>query len=176
MKLSEKDKKTIRFGALAAAIILTVGGLNILMKEYSKTGKKLTAAKNKLESVLPQKDGALNHKQAGLYKIVPVFQTPKAEDIPGETFRKKFMEQLKKAGVKYTDLDLMPMSSKKNSAGFRTRSLVCKGKCSFAQAMDLQAALYENPWFVGVEEFKISSSTKNKSIMDMTIKVSTFIK
>lgn len=175
-KLSEKDQKTIKVGTLLMAIILTCGGMNILLKQYSETGKALDAARKKLNSVLPAEDGSLNPKQAGLYRIVPLFEIPKTEDIPGENFRQNFMEQLKKCNVKFTVLNLLPMSSKTNASGFRTRKLHCKGKCTFSQAMDLLAGLYENPWFVGVEEFKIVCDPKKRSQMDLTLTVSTFIK
>ena len=175
-KLSEKDQKTIKAGAMIAAVILVCGGLNILLNEYSRTRSELDAVKSKFNSVIPNSDGSLTLKQAGLYSIVPVFEDPQEEDIPGENFRQKFLEQLKKAKIKYNDLDLMPMSNKRNSSGLRRRNLHYKGKCSFTQAMDLLASLYENPWFVGVEEFKIVCDPKNRSQMDLTITVSTFIK
>ncbi|MCF7955626.1 MAG: hypothetical protein K9M75_07485 [Phycisphaerae bacterium] len=175
-KLSEKDKKTIKIGAVLMAIILVSGGMNILLSEYSKTSKELNAVKTKFNSVMPNSDGSLTLKQAGLFNIVPVFETPTKEDIPGAKFREKFMEQLKKAKVNFKDLNLLPMSNKTNECGFRKRNLHCQGKCTFAQAMDLLASLYENPWFVGIEEFKIECDPKNRSQMDLTITVSTFIK
>jgi hypothetical protein len=175
-KLSKKDQKTIRFGALAVAAILAYAGLNNLLKEYSRTSKELDAAKAKLSSVAPADNGSMNLKQAGLYKIVPVFESPQEEKIPGSNFRKQFMDQLKKAGVKYTVLNLQPMSSKRNIAGFKTRDIHCKGKCNFGQAMDLVASLYKNPLFVGIEEFKVECDPKKPTAMDLTITVSTFIK
>jgi hypothetical protein len=175
-KLSKKDKKTIRVGGLLIAIILACGGLNILLKEYSETSKKLEAARTKFGSILPASDGSLNRKQAGLYKIVPVFEVPEKEDIPGSKFQKTFLENLKKAGIKSTVLNLQPMSNKRNAVGFRTRNLHCKGKCNFGQAMDLVASLYKNPLFVGIKEFKVECDAKNKKIMELTITVSTFVK
>jgi hypothetical protein len=175
-KLSNKDKKTIRVGGLLMAIILACGGLNILLEEYMETSKDLDAARARFGSVMPARDGSLNLKQAGLYKIVPVFEIPEKEGIPGDKFRKQFMEDLKKAGVKFTVLNLQPMSNKRNVAGFRTRDLHCKGKCNFGQAMDLVASLYKNPLFVGIEEFKVECNPKKRTQVDMTITVSTFIK
>jgi hypothetical protein len=175
-KLSEKDQKTIKIGAVLMAIILVCGGMNILLSEYSRTSEELDAVKSKFNSVMPNSNGSLTSKQAGLYNIVPVFEIPKKEDIPGETCRKKLMEQLRKAKVNFRDVILQPMSPKKNTAGFRTRNLHCKGKCSFTQAMDLVASLYENPWFVGIKEFKIECNAKNRSQMDLTLTISTYIK
>jgi hypothetical protein len=175
-KLSEKDRKTIRVGSLLVVIILACGGLNILLKEYSLTSKELDAARKKFNSVMPAKDGSLNLKQAGLYKIVPVFESPQEEKIPGSNFQKQFLDQLRKAGIKFSVLNLQPMSSKRNVAGFKTRDLHCKGKCNFGQAMDLVASLYKNPLFVGVEEFKVECDAKKPTAMDLTITVSTFIK
>lgn len=176
IKLTQKDRNTIKMGTLVVAVILAYAGLNSLLKEYSKTSKALDAARAKFNSVLPAADGSLNHKQAGLYKIVPVFEIPEKEDIPGSNFQKKFIEQLKKAGVKFTVLNLLTMSSKTNAGGFKTRDIHCKGKCTFGQAMDLVALLYENPWFVGIKEFKVECNPKKRSEMDLTITVSTFIK
>ena len=175
-KLSEKDQKTIKVGAVLMGIILVCGGMRILLNQYSMTSKELDEAKSRFSSVTPKSDGALTPKQAGLYSVVPVFEIPKKEDIPGETCRKKFMEQLRDAKVNFRDVILQPMSSKRNACGFRKRNLHCKGKCSFAQAVDLLAKLYENPWFVGLEEFKIECNPKNRSQMDLTITISTFIK
>ncbi|MBW8016819.1 MAG: hypothetical protein FVQ82_11580 [Planctomycetes bacterium] len=175
-KLSEKDQKTIKVGALLMAIILACGSMNILLKEYSKMDKELSDARGILKSVTPKDDGKLTVKQAGLYKTVPVFKAPEKEAIPGENFQKMFMEQLKGLKIKYTVLNLMPMSNKENACGFKTRNIHCKGKCSFAQAVDLVAKLYENPWFVGIEEFKIDCNPKNRRQMDLAITVSTYIK
>jgi hypothetical protein len=175
-KLSEKDRKTIKVGAVLMAIILVCGGMNILLSEYSRTSKELDAVKSKFNSVMPNSDGSLTSKQAGLYNIVPVFEIPKKEDIPGETCRKKLMEQLRKAKVNFRDVILQPMANKENACGFRKRNLRCEGKCTFTQAMDLVASLYENPWFIAIEEFKIERNAKNRSQMDMTITISTYIK
>jgi len=175
-KLSEKDRKTLKVGSLLVAMIIAAGTLNILWDNYSQTNDKLKAARLKLQSVTPGETGKPTHKQAGPYKIVPVFEIPKKEDIPGETFRKEFMSKLGKLRIKYTVLNLMPMSNKKNSCGFRKRNIQCKGKCTFQQAMGLVAALYENPWFVGIEEFKIARAPKTPGQVEFTIMVSTFIK
>lgn len=175
-KLSEKDQKTLKVGGLLIVMIVVCGSLNILVKEYSKTSKELKTAKAKFNSVKPKSDGSLNPLQARYYKKVPVYKLPQEEKIPGETFRLEFLKLLRDCKINFTVLNHLPMSSKKNAAGFRTRNIHCKGKCSFQQAVDLLAKLYETPRFVGIEDFKIECNPKNRSQMELAITVSTFIK
>jgi len=174
--MTERDKRTIKLGAIAAGLILAYAAFNYLYTDYSKTKSELDAARAKFESIAVKADGTLTAKQAGLYSLVPVFEIPEKEDIPGGKFRKKFMEQLKKCGIKYSSLDFLPNPGTKRISGYRTLKLQCKAKCSFGKAMELTAALYENPWFAGVEDFKVECNPKKRTEMELTMTVSTLIK
>lgn len=174
--MTEKDKRTIKLGAVAAALILAYAAFGYLYKDYKKTKTALDAAKGRFKSIAVNADGSLNAKQAGLFSIVPVFEIREAEDNPGDKFRKKFMEQLKECDIKFTSLDFLPMSGSKSKTGYKTLKLQCKAKCKFGQAMELIAALYENPWFLGIEDFKVECNPKKRTEMELTMTVSTFVK
>ncbi len=175
-KLSERDKRALKLGAIAAAIVLLSVGTGKLFKEYSTTKKDLVAVQEQVEQVMGDKDGKLSHQQRGLLSIVPKLEVPEQEEIPGAKFRQKFSEQLKKAGIKYTQLAFLPASKSRNALGFRTLKLQCKGKCKFDQAVDLLENLYDNPLFVAVEELKLECDPKKRTKMEITIVVSTFVK
>ena len=175
--LSKSDQRAVKFGGAAVFLILVFGGLNILLDGYSESRSSLEKARERFESVVPAENGSLTSKQAGLFNVVPKFERPEKEAIAGEKFLKKFMEQVKKARIKNPMLDSLPIMNKKNSAGYRILKIRCKGKCSFDQSLDLLASLYDNPWYVGVEEFKIEcNDPKKRKEMDLTIVVSTFVK
>lgn len=174
--MTERDKRILKLGAIAAVLILAYAAFGYLYKDYKKTKTALDAAKSQFESIAVSADGSLSAKQAGLFSVVPVFEIPESEDIPGDKFRKKFMEQLKKCGVNFTSLDFLPMSGSKSTPGYKTLKLQCKTKCNFGQAMELAAALYENPWFVGIEEFKVECNPKKRTEMELTMTVSTLVK
>lgn len=174
--ISEKDKKTIKFGVVALCLILGYAVCDKLIAEYSQTAGKLKTERSKFKSILPDKNGNLTRQQAGIMSIVPVFEMPEKESIPGQKFKEQFIKQLKASGIKFTTLNQLPMSNKKNPVGFRTLRFQCKGKCNFHQSVDILAKLYENPLFVAVEEFKIECDSKKRTEMDITLTVSTFVK
>ena len=52
-------------------------------------------------------------------------------------------------------------------------NIQCKGKCQFAQVLDLLARLNENPYLVGIEAFKIKCDKNNPQDVELDMTVST---
>jgi hypothetical protein len=175
-KMSEKDKRAISLGLIVAIIVIAFVGVGKLLEDYKTVKKTLDSRRNEVEQVMPDKDGNISAKQKGLLSIVPTFEMPEQEEVPGAKFRQKFLEQLKKAGIKSPTLSFMQASKSKNALGLRSMKVQCKGKCKFDQSMDLIASLYDNPLFVAVEEFKIECNPKKRTEMEMSIVVTTFVK
>lgn len=175
-KINERDKRALKLGAIAVVVVLLCVGIGRLFKEYSVTKKALVSVQAQVEQVMGDKDGKLSHQQRGLLSIVPRLEIPEQEEIPGAKFRQKFSEQLKKAGIKYTQLAFLSASKSRNALGFKTLKLQCKGKCKFNQAIDLLEKLYDNPLFVAVEELKLECDPKKRTEMRISIVVSTFVK
>ena len=113
--------------------------------------------------------------------MVPVFETPQAEEKQKFLFRDKLHEQLKKAGINTEPLQFLPVR-KPEGVSYKVLKIKCKGKCKFDQLLDFLANLKENPYLVGVEELQIQCDTKeppekrkDKEI-EIDLTVSTFVK
>ena len=175
-KLSEKDKRTLKRGCSAIAIIL----LTFLVifpwaEDWRSCRAALAVERAKLESITAGGE-KLSAKQEGLFSIVPVFEMPKTEKDQEQLFRGKFNEQLKKAGIKIKSLQSIAATKSRQSGSRKMLKLQCQGKCNFNQAMDLLAALNENPYFVGVENLQLTCDAKNRNEINLLLTVSTFVK
>ena len=100
---------------------------------------------------------------------------PEKEETQMFLFRDKLNEQLKKAGINSKPLQVVS-TGKSPQAGYRLLRLKCSAKCRFAQALDLLANLKENPYLVGIEEFKIECDQKKRQDVKLDVTVSTFVK
>ena len=170
MKLSEKDKRALKLLVLCAvAVAVFVLG----SKWYERWGAARTE-----DNVLKSKLKAIDideNKQKGLMAIVPAFKMPVAEEEQQSLFRDEFNEQLKKAGIKNEPLQIQA-NRRSPLTGYKSLFLVCKAKCQLSQALDLLARLNENPYLVGIEEFKIKIDPKKRSEVELNLTVSTFTK
>ena len=175
-KMSEKDKRTIKLGLIVAIIVIAFVGVARLLDDYNAVKKTLDSRRNEVEQVMPDKDGNLSAKQKGLLSVVPAFEMPELEEVPGAKFRQKFLKQLKKAGIKSPVLTFVQTPKAKNALGLKSMKLQCKGKCKFDQSLNLLASLYDNPLFVAVEEFKIECNPKKRTEMELSMVVTTFVK
>ena len=101
-------------------------------------------------------------------------EMPEKEEVQKFLFRDKFNEQLKKAGIKSEPLQIL-RAAKSPVAGYKLLRLKCSAKCKFGQALDLLANLKENPYLVGIEEFKIECDQKKRQDVKLDITVSTFV-
>jgi hypothetical protein len=114
-------------------------------------------------------------KRAGLMTVVPMFEMPQREESQKYLFKDKLREQLKKAGIKNKPLQVLA-ARKSGKSGYRLLRLKCSGKCKLGQVLDLLAALKENPYLVGIEEFEIKCDPKKRQEFELNLTVSTFVK
>lgn len=175
-KMSEKDKRAICLGLIVAIVVIAFAGGDRLIQRYGDVKKALESRRSEVEQVMPDKDGKISAKQKGLLSVVPVFEMPVNEEVPGASFRQKFLAQVKKAGIKSPAISFVQGPKSKNALGLRTMKLQCKGKCKFDQSLDLLTSLYENPLFVAVEEFKVECDSKERTEMELSMVVTTFVK
>ena len=92
-------------------------------------------------------------------------------------FRDKLSEQLKKAGIKAKPLKVLAVSKSKRVDGYQVLRLQCKGaKCKFDQMIDLLANLKENPYLVGIDEFRVRCDEKDRQQVEFDLTVSTFVR
>ena len=175
-QLTEKDKKTIKFGAVAVAIILAWFVIDkTFLSDWQQIRHQLKIERQKY-STLGIQGNQLSAKQAGLLATVPVLEMPQAATKQQELFRGTFNNQLKKAGINVKTLRSLPVLKAKDSGGHSKMLLQCQGKCNSGQIFSLLASLYENPYFVGVEELQLKCDAKNRSEIDLKLTVSTFVK
>ncbi len=169
-KLSEKDIRALKLGAVGAVVILLLVLGSQWRDRWVAAKAKGAALQAKLEVINVDKI-----KQAGLTLIVPAFEMPKVEDEQSFLFRDKLSEQFKKAGIKNKPLQVQP-SRKSPRPGYNLLLVKCSAKCRFSQVLDFLARLNENPYLVGIEEFKIrKSDPKKPQDVDLDLTVSTFV-
>ncbi len=169
-KLSQKDIRILKIGAVCVAAILVFVFASELLGRWAEARASLAEVKNKLELIDVDKA-----KRSGLLSIVPVFEMPEKEETQRFLFRDKLNEQLKKAGIKNQPLQVASIG-KSGQAGYRLLRLKCSAKCRFTQVLDLLANLKDNPYLVGVEELRIRIDKKKPQDVDLDLTVSTFVK
>jgi hypothetical protein len=169
-RLNEKEKRTLKFGAVCAVAIVVFALGTEWLGHWKKVRNSRTGIDKKLDAI-----NVSDAKRAGLMSIVPVFEMPEKEETQQFLFRDKFNDQLKKAGIKSEPLQVLP-PIKSPVAGYELLRLKCSAKCKFAQALDLLAKLKENPYLVGIEELKIECDQKKRQEVKLDLTVSTFVK
>ena len=171
-KLNSKDIRALKIGAIAVvAIGLFIVATNWFTK-WDKVSKSLAYRRQELKSIASSET-----KQTGLRSIVPVFEMPGDEEKQTFLFRDKLKELLNKIGMKSEPMEILPIRKSDSKAGYKLLSIkwTCE-KCSFEQILNWLVSLNENPYLVGIEEFKISSDQKNQYEFKMDVTVSTFVK
>jgi len=169
-KLNQRDIRMLKIGAVIVVAILVFVFASNRLERWSTARKSLVLLEDKLELIDVEKA-----KRAGLMSIVPKFEMPQKEDIQKFLFRDKLDEQLKKAGMNKSTLQVVS-TAKSGQVGYKLLRMKCSGKCRFTQVLDLLANLKDNPYLVGVEELRIRCDKKNSQQVDMDLTVSTFIK
>lgn len=168
-RLNQKEKRTLKFGAVCAAAIVGLTFATQWLGHWKQVRNRTAGINKQLDNI-----DVSDAKQAGLMSIVPVFEMPEKEEIQKFLFRDKFNEQLKKAGIRSEPLQILP-AAKSPVAGYKLLRLKCSAKCRFGQALDLLANLKENPYLVGIEEFKIECDQKKRQEVKLDITISTFV-
>lgn len=169
-KLSKKDIRALKFGIIGAVAIAVFVFGSSLHDRWAKAKANAAVIRTKLDAIDIDKA-----KRAGLMSIVPVFEMPQVEDEQKFIFRDKLSEQLKKAGIKNKPL-LIQAGRKSPLAGYKLLLVKCNATCQFSQVLDFLSRLNENPYLVGIEEFKIKCDPKKQGEVELDFTVSTFAK
>lgn len=170
-KLSQRDKRALKIGAVCAAAILVFVFATKWFEHWAEVRKSIAEKRAKLEAIRVDKA-----RQEGLLSIVPVFETPQEEEEQMFQFREKFNEQLKKAGIKGEPIRVLRTRRKQHGTNYKLLCLQSRGKCNFEQVLNLLAGLRENPYLVGIEELKMECDPKKRREFKVDLTVSTFIK
>ena len=169
-KLSQKNIRTLKIGAVCVAATLVFVFASKFYDHWAQAKDSLARLNDKLELIDVNKA-----KRAGLMSIVPVFEMPQEQEKQLFLFRDKLNEQLSKASIKSSPLQVGSIS-KSGQTGYRLLHLKCSAKCGFTQVLDLLANLKENPYLVGVEELRIKCDAKKPQDVELDLTVSTFVK
>lgn len=169
-KLSQKDIRAIKFGAIGGVIILLFVFGSAGHERWTKAKASGDVLKSKLDVINVDKA-----KQAGLMSIVPVFEMPQVEEEQKFLFRDKLSEQLKKAGIRNKPLQVQK-GRKSPQSGYELLLVKCNATCRFTQVLDFLARLNENPYLVGIEELKIKCNPKKRGEVELNFTASTFAK
>lgn len=169
-KLSEKDIRALKYGVVGTVLILVFVFGSAVHERWTKAKANGAVLKNKLDIINVDKA-----KQAGLLSIVPVFEMPQIEAEQKFLFRDKLSEQLKKAHINHKPMQIQA-GRKSPQSGYKLLLVKCNATCQFGQMLDFLAGLNENPYLVGIEEFKIKCDPKKRGQVEMDFTVSTFAK
>jgi hypothetical protein len=174
-RLSEHDKKVLRFGAYGVAAILAYSYiLAPWAADWHRTRVATAANMRTIASLAGSVDRRLNQAD-----IVPVFEMPVAAEQQQHLFKTRFNKQLTDAGIQAKSLQYITAGKTPNNLGFTVSKLKCDGKCTMPQAIRLLASLPENPYFLGIDELRLSCDPKKReetkqAEMTLSITVSTF--
>ena len=86
---------------------------------------------------------------------------------------KKINDQFKELGIK-AELKYLKTVGSKSDSGFKTLRLQSQGVCKYMQVMDILVKLYENPYFVAIEQMTITADSKKAGQFSFTLVTSTF--
>ncbi len=168
-KFSEKDIRMLKFGGICVAAILIFWVGSKWHDRWAQAKEKGKQVEAKLAVINVDKA-----RQAGLRAIVPEFEMPAVEEEQKFLFREALVRQL--AGIKGSKPLEVVRGGKAKVEGYSLLFLKFNGKCRFTQALDLLAKLNENPYLVGIEEFRMKSDPKKPQEVELDLMVSTFVK
>ncbi|MHC4535340.1 MAG: hypothetical protein ACYS6K_15425 [Planctomycetota bacterium] len=169
-KLSPKDIRTLKYGAVCVAGILIFLVGSKVFDRWKEAQASTAILNNKLELIDVDKA-----KQSGLMSIVPKFEMPIEEEEQKFLFRDKLSEQFKKAGIKNQPLQVASRTNSKKD-GYQLLRMKCSATCRLTQALDFLANLKDNPYLVGIEELRLRIDKKKPQEVAMDLTVSTFVK
>ncbi len=166
--LTDKDKRTLRLGAVCSVLIL---GL-VYVPRLAGHWRKMRSEMHAMESTLRQIQNPRDAKQRFLDTQVPVYKMPTTPDDQAFLFRDKLTEQIKKAGLKEVPLQT-EFSKKRVTGGYQPLYVSYAGKCSFDKLLKLLVDLKTNPYYVGIEALKIEADPKTpaQGRKEMTIEL-----
>lgn len=169
-KMSEKDIRTLKLGAIGAGLILVFFCASKWLGHWKEVRAEIAAIKGKLEAINVEKA-----RQEGLLSIVPVLEMPVAEEEQTLLFRDRLREQFKQARINNKPLQILS-TGKTRVGGYRTTRLECSAKCNLGQLLDFLARLNENPYLLAVEEMRIRTDKKKPQDVEVDLTFSTLVK
>ena len=171
-KISERDIRTLKIGAVCAAAIAAFVFGTRWLEYWGGVRESLHAKREQIKAV-----SAWGPKERALRSIVPVYEMPKSKEQQEILFRDKLSERLKKAGIKSEPLQCLSVGRTKAANGYRLLRVQCrKGRGNFGQILDLLAGLNENPYLVGLEEFEMRCKPEKRQEFELKFTASTFAK
>ncbi len=166
-KPSERDIRILKIGGICVVAILVFYYGGTLLENWSDVRAEVKTKEVQLGDITLS-----DSKQAGLLSIVPAFEMPEKEEAQKNRFRDKFVDQLKKAGIKHEPLKVVT-TKKTLYKNYKLMNIQCKAKCKFTQVLDFLARLNENPHLVGVEVFKMKCDKSKPQDVELDLTVST---
>jgi len=174
MKITQRDKRTLTLAAIAAvAIVFWFLVADGFFADWKNIRNDISVYRGKFDQIASSEN--LSSADKGVFSIVPVFESPGLEQMQGPAYMKKFNEQSKKLGIK-ADLKYLKSLKSKSASGYKTLRLQSQGRCKYTQVIDLLGKLYENPFFVSVEQLTITPNLKKPGEVEFTLVTSTFAK
>ena len=180
-RLSDRDKQILVLGALAAvAILLVKFAFFPAFERWKNVKNQVNIQITMLERIGLSDSDQARRERRRLAQAVPAFEMPHSEDEQRQLFLKEFDRQLREAGIR--SLTVLPNFEARArthpdaSLGLKILRLKCRATCRFGQAMDLLAALYENPYLFTVDEMRLVCGRRNREQMELTLVVSTLCK
>ena len=172
--LNRRDQRAVQVGLIAvAAVLLFVYVIAPWSEAWKSVRAEIILLQDKVDQLDTSKSSVAAARQVQLMKKVPAFEVPQKEDKQRLVFRRQFNEQLKKSGLSVSSLKYQKKGRSKSKTGPKRLLLQYKGKGKFTQAMDLLAALNENPYLLSVEEFEMTVGKKKREEMELSLIVST---
>lgn len=175
-KISTRDKRALlilaAFGVFYGIFYLGSDWID----EWIVIRGKLKTQRKYLADMAVDESGQISARQKVLLAAVPVFVTPETIDKQEILFRDELNSQIRKVGINSKILEPMATKKLETKGSYKMLRFQCKAKCSLNQILDLLTALRDNPYYVGIEEIQIKPDQKNRSQIDLTLTVSTFVK
>lgn len=173
MTLTHRDKRAIKLTAVIAAVILLHHFVfDPWFSHWTTVKNQLAAETTKLQKVDPTSPASIA-KQIAREKSVPAFTMPVSEEKQRLLFEEKLNQQLKKISIKAERMSFLG-GKKKAANGYQMLKLQTTCKCKFKQVMQLLLALSENPYLVGVEEFRMEMDKSKGDQVNLVFTVSTY--
>jgi hypothetical protein len=167
-KLTERDKRVIKWGAVCAVGILIFFFGASWLEKWSGAKADADKKQSQIDSI-----NMSDAKRAGILSIVPAFEMPLNEEDQKNRFREELLQQFQRAGIKHEPLKVSTSNKTTLYKSYKLMTVQCSAKCKFSQVMDLLSRLPENPHLVGVEEFEMKCDKKKPEEVELDLTVST---
>jgi hypothetical protein len=175
--LTERDGKFLRYGAIAAGVILAHSFIvSPFLDSWSQIRDDIRTQRQKIATLAGKNDPQSELQKAALFSIVPVVVSPESENLHRIHFQKRIYTQVSSVGVRVKSVQFITGDKYRPDVGFKQQKLQVRGTCNFGQLLDLLAILYQNPLLVGIDDLQITADQKNPQDMELVLTVSTFVK